>query len=89
MENLPQQDEIIEKAFSLLGKEIAVVHCKDYVVEGSELKSIAAGTGGLNYPLLLKKIKEHKPYVHCTLENTIPENAVATREFMERTYASV
>ena len=43
----------------------------------------------LNYPLLLKKIKEHKPYVHCTLENTVPENAVATREFMERTYASV
>ena len=37
--------------------------------------------------LLLKKIKEHKPYVHCTLENTVPENAVATREFMEKTYA--
>lgn len=89
VENLPQQDEIIEKAFDLLGKEIAVVHCKDYVVEGDELKSIAAGTGSLNYPLLLKKVKEHKPYVHCTLENTVPENAVATREFMERTYASV
>ncbi|MGN0329049.1 MAG: sugar phosphate isomerase/epimerase family protein [Lachnospira sp.] len=89
VENLSQQDEIINKAFDLLGKEIAVVHCKDYVVEGDELKSIAAGTGGLNYPLLLKKIKEHKPYVHCTLENTVPDNAVATREFMEKTYAEV
>lgn len=89
VENIGQQDEIIEKAFALLGKEIAVVHCKDYVVDGTELKSIAAGTGGLNYPLLLKKVKEYKPYVHCTLENTVPENAVATREFMERTYASV
>ena len=90
VDNLAQQDEIIEKAFELLLKDIAVVHCKDYIVEGSELKSVAAGTGkgnpvtggGLNYPLLLKKIKEHKPYVHCTLENTVPENAVATREFM-------
>ena len=97
VDNLAQQDEIIEKAFDLLLKDIAVVHCKDYIVEGSELKSVAAGTGkgnpvtggGLNYGLLLKKIKEHKPYVHCTLENTVPENAVATREFMERTYASV
>ena len=97
VDNLAQQDEIIEKAFDLLLKDIAVVHCKDYIVEGSELKSVAAGTGkgnpvtggGLNYPLLLKKIKEHKPYVHCTLENTVPENAVATREFMERTYAEV
>ncbi len=89
VDNLPQQDEIIEKAFDLLRNEIAVVHCKDYVVEGSELKSIAAGTGGLNYPLLLSKIKQYKPYVHVTLENTVPENAIATREFMEKTYAEV
>ncbi len=87
--NIDKHDEIIEKAFDLLLKDIAVVHCKDYVVEGDELKSIAAGTGGLNYPLLLKKIKEYKPYVHCTLENTVPENAVATREFMEKLYAEV
>ena len=87
--NIDKQDEIIEKAFDQLLKDIAVVHCKDYVVEGDELKSIAAGTGGLNYPLLLKKIKEYKPYVHCTLENTVPENAVATREFMEKLYAEV
>ena len=51
--NIDKQDEIIDKAFDLLLKDIAVVHCKDYVVEGDELKSIAAGTGGLNYPLLL------------------------------------
>ena len=87
--NIDRQDEIIEQAFDLLRDDIAVVHCKDYVVEGDELKSIAAGTGGLNYPLLLKKIKEYKPYVHCTLENTVPENAVATREFMEKLYAEV
>jgi hypothetical protein len=24
-----------------------------------------------------------------TLENTVPENAIATREFMEKTYAEV
>ena len=87
--NIDRQDEIIEQAFDLLRDEIAVVHCKDFVVEGDELKSIAAGTGGLNYPLLLKKIKQYKPYVHCTLENTVPENAIATRDFMENLYAQV
>ena len=94
-DNLDEQDLIIEKAFDLLGKDIAVVHCKDYQVEGENLISVAAGkgigkdgkAGGLNYPLLIKKIKEHKPFVHCTLENTIPENAVETREFMEKLYA--
>lgn len=87
--NIDRQDEIIEQAFDLLRDEIAVVHCKDFVVEGEDLKSIAAGTGGLNYPLLLKKIKQYKPYVHCTLENTVPENAIATRDFMEKLYAEV
>ena len=87
--NIDRQDEIIEQAFDLLRDEIAVVHCKDFVVEGDELKSIAAGTGGLNYPLLLKKIKQYKPYVHCTLENTVHENAIATRDFMENLYAQV
>ena len=87
--NIDRQDEIIEQAFDLLRDDIAVVHCKDYVVEGDEIKSIAAGTGGLNYPLLLKKIKQYKPYVHCTLENTVPENAIATRDFMENLYAQV
>ncbi|SDM55425.1 sugar phosphate isomerase/epimerase family protein [Lachnospira pectinoschiza] len=95
--NIKDQDEIIKKGFELLGKDIAVVHCKDFIDEGKEvdLKSVAAGKGGpdgkggLNYPLLLKLIKEHKPYVHCTLENTVPENAVETREFMENLYASL
>ena len=40
--NIDKQDEIINQAFDLLLKDIAVVHCKDYVVEGDELKSIAA-----------------------------------------------
>ena len=37
--NIDKQDEIINQAFDLLLKDIAVVHCKDYVVEGDELKS--------------------------------------------------
>ena len=89
VDNIDKQDEIICKAFELLWDNIAVVHCKDYVVEGNELKSIAAGTGSLNYLMMLKKSKELNHYVHCTIENTVPENAITTREFMERTYAEV
>jgi len=34
-------------------------------------------------------VKQHKPYVHVTLEDTNPSNAIAAREFMEKTYAEV
>ncbi len=62
---------------------------KDFEVDGDELKSIPAGMGGLNYELLLSKIKEHKPFIQCTLENTKPENAVKTREFVQDLYEKV
>ncbi|WP_026528138.1 sugar phosphate isomerase/epimerase family protein [Butyrivibrio sp. VCD2006] len=84
--NVDKQDEIIEKTFELLANDIAVVHMKDFEIEGDELKSIPAGMGSLNYELLLRRIKEHKPFVQCTLENTKPENAVRTREFVQNLY---
>jgi len=89
VDNIKDQDEIIQKAFDLLGKDIAIIHAKDFLVQNNELVSVAAGTGGLNYPLLLKLVKQHKPYVHVTLEDTIPSNAIAARQFMEKTYAEV
>ena len=87
--NLDTQDEMIEEAFALLNKDIAVIHCKDYKVDTqkNELVSIPSGQGSFNYPLLMKKIKENKPFVHISLENTKPENAIATREFLEKLYA--
>ena len=87
VDNIKDQDEIMQQAFDLLGNDIAVIHAKDFVVENNNIISVAAGTGGLNYPLLLKLVKQHKPYVHVTLEDTIPSNAIAAREFMEKTYA--
>ena len=87
--NIDKQDEIIEKTFELLSKDIAVIHMKDFIVEGDELKSIPAGMGGLNYELLLSKIKENKPFIQCTLENTKPENAVKTREFVQELYEKI
>ncbi|MCR5594426.1 MAG: sugar phosphate isomerase/epimerase [Lachnospiraceae bacterium] len=84
--NIDRQDEIINKTFDLLKDDIAVVHMKDFELSGDDLKSIPAGMGGLNYELLLSKIKEYKPYVQCTLENTSPDNAVYTREYIQGLY---
>ncbi len=88
-DNLEQQDEIISEAFDLLCDDIAVIHMKDFRIEGDDLRSIPAGEGGLNYDLLLKRIKAYKPFVHCTLENTSPDNAVRTREFVQNLYETV
>lgn len=87
--NYEQQVEIVEEAIEILGKDVAVVHLKDYEVKEDKLESIAAGTGRMNYDAILKFVKERKPYIHATLENTVPDNAVAARKFIQDKHDSL
>jgi sugar phosphate isomerase/epimerase len=84
--NYERRDEIFEEAIDILGDDIAMLHLKDFIVEDGQLKSVACGTGEMKYERILKFVKERKPYMHATLENTVPENAVAAREFIQKIY---
>jgi L-ribulose-5-phosphate 3-epimerase UlaE len=85
--NYEKQDELLNEAFDLLHDEIAVIHAKDFVVENGAVKSVVSGKGLLNYDLLMSLIKKYKPHIHVLLEDTKPENAIETKEFVERKYA--
>ena len=76
-------EKILEEAMELLGEDIAMIHIKDFVIRDGKMDSVAAGTGLMNYDRIMKFIKERKPYVHVTLENTVPENAVQARKFIQ------
>ena len=84
--NADQKERVIGDAIDKLGEHVAVVHLKDFVRDGEELRSIAAGTGEMDYARILRFMKERKPYIQATLENTTNDNAVASREFLERLY---
>ncbi len=84
MENYERREEVIDEAIELLGKDVAVVHIKDFVVGENDLESVAAGTGIMNYENLIRFIKKEKPFIQATLENTVPENAVAAREHIQK-----
>lgn len=81
--NYTRQEEIIQEAIEILGKDVAVVHIKDFKAENGKLISVAAGTGDMKYDKIMKFIKEDKPYIHVTLENTTPDNAVTAREHIQ------
>ena len=84
--NADQKEKVIGDAIDKLGEHVAVVHLKDFVRDGDELRSIAAGTGEMDYAGILRFMKARKPYVQATLENTTNDNAVAAREFLEGLY---
>lgn len=87
--NADQRERVIGDAIDKLGEHVAVVHLKDFVREGDGLRSIAAGTGEMDYTQILRFMKERKPYIQATLENTDNSSAVQAREFLERLYAEV
>ena len=88
-ENVSDRDHVLLDAMDKLCDSIAMVHLKDYIPTGSSLKSVAAGTGQMDYRPILSFLKARKPYVMATLENTDDTNAVASRELIERLYNEV
>jgi sugar phosphate isomerase/epimerase len=84
--NYDHQIEIVDEAIDLLGRDTAVIHLKDFVVNNGEFKSVAAGFGQMNYSNLIKFMKERKPYIQATLEDTNPENNCQARDFILKLY---
>lgn len=87
--NYQDRDEIIREAIELLGPDIAMVHLKDFRIEDGKMISMGCGQGEMDYTDILKFMKERKPFIHATLEDTKPENNRQVKEFILQKYAEV
>lgn len=87
--NYQQRDRIVHEALELLGEDIAVLHIKDFYVEGDQMIWTAAGKGIMDYREVLSYMKERKPYIHATLEDTVPENAMDAAAYIRNLYEQV
>ncbi len=88
MENKDRADEVIAEAIELLGRDVAMVHLKDYLPQDADgqLKSVGAGAGEMYFTRFMRFLMADKPFVYATLENTTPENAEECRKAMEQAY---
>lgn len=87
--NVEERDRVIGEAIDKLGEHVAVVHIKDFVRSGGDLRAVAAGLGEMDYTRILRFMKERKPYIQATLENTTNDNAQISREFLQRKYEKI
>ena len=84
-EAMKDVDGLIAEAIRRLGDKVSVLHMKDYVPlrpEDIRAQSVACGTGVMNYDRLLTFAKQKN--LPMTLEDTVPENAQAAREYLEK-----
>lgn len=89
-DNLARRDEVIAQAISLLGKDTAVLHLKDCVVDAQgDVKSVAAGTGLMDYSAVLRFARDNKPHIQMTFENTRPDNAQAAADHIRSLYMAL
>ena len=78
--NYQNRDEIFAHTIEVLGDDIIMLHLKDFVPGEGGLKSVGCGLGEMDYTRILKFIKEKKPYIHATLENTTPADHASCRD---------
>lgn len=84
--NYEKQDEIIDQAIELLGKDVAVLHVKDFQIKDGKLISVPVGQGQCHWDRIMPYMKKEKPFMHATLEDTKPENAVAALNYIKGIY---
>ena len=80
---------VAKRLSELLGKDVAMIHFKDFLRQDADgqLAATGAGQGGMgDYRTILRFAKEQKPYVFATLENTTPENAVQCLQYLQKQY---
>ena len=83
------ETESTDAAVVELGKDIAMIHFKDFLRKdaGGQLAATGAGQGGMeDYRTILRFAKQEKPYIFATLENTTPENAVECLNYLKKQY---
>lgn len=86
-----RREEVFAEAIELLGKDIAMIHFKDFLRKdaGGQLAATGAGQGGMeDYRTILRFAKQEKPYIFATLENTTPENAVECLNYLKSSTTS-
>ena len=73
-ENMDRKDQVMDEALDLLMPDIAMLHIKDYLVEGVP-RAVAAGEGLMDFRHIFERLAPKKPFIHIALENTTAENA--------------
>jgi sugar phosphate isomerase/epimerase len=75
------QERFFTRAFDAFGSEIAAIHAKDFSAK-EKRKDLPAGSGDLDYPALLRLVRERKNGVDILLENSGPDTGKAAMAFL-------
>jgi sugar phosphate isomerase/epimerase len=78
------QERFFNRTFDAFGAHIVAVHAKDFRMDkGKKTGDLPAGTGSLDYPVLLKLLAARKPGIDILLENSKPATVRQAMTFLQ------
>lgn len=83
IENYKNYKEIFEECLKLFEGKIVIFHLKDFIIENESLKQCAIGKGFMDYPWLLKRIKETNPTAYLIFEGSKPMDMQESFDFVK------
>jgi L-ribulose-5-phosphate 3-epimerase len=83
--NFTIRHEVLRRSLELFGNDIAVVHAKDFRLDGERFVTCPAGTGMLDYQMFLPELVNQSPGIAILLEETGPDAAGFSRQFIQQT----
>ena len=84
VENCLNQRDIVQRSLDSFGGRIAVVHAKDFQLADGLLAFCPAGSGLMEYGLLLSWLERHRPGIAVLLEETGPDDVAASGAFIKQ-----
>jgi L-ribulose-5-phosphate 3-epimerase UlaE len=84
--NASRQEELFDDVFALFGGRVAAMHMKDFIIEGEKKREVPIGEGMLDYPALMKRLKQHKPHISALIEGGKAETYAKDRDFLYEAY---
>jgi sugar phosphate isomerase/epimerase len=82
--NYENRMEIFEDCFKYLKDDIVIFHLKDFVVEDDKLKQVGLGQGLMDYPTIIKRIKQETPEAYLIFEGVTGEDILTSIEYIKR-----
>lgn len=87
--NYQNQRAIFKTAIELLKDKITVIHLKDFIVSEGTLKQVGLGQGLMDYPYLIRTIKENIPDAVLVFEGVTGDDIKTSREYVKELEANI
>lgn len=82
--NYQNRMKIFDECFRYLRDEIVIFHLKDFVVEEGKLRQVGLGQGLMDYPAIIKRIKQETPEAYLIFEGVTGEDIITSIDYIKR-----